>query len=391
MATPAILTGGDLPPLAVPTAGDRRPSLRRRRRRRLVTSWSRELALLETNGKRVAAVVLLVLAVLLPFHVGDDIVRIGVLSLVAVVGAIAMTLVSGVAGQLSLGHAAFIGLGAYSGAWVTTNQGWSFWWAFPVAAATSGLLGAVLAPVALRLRGLYLAVVTIGLIYGMQHLFRVAESFTGGVNGARVDPPTLFGLDFVRGGEKWGITFGRGVPYYYLCLFAALVAVVVAKNLLRSSVGRSFAAVRDQDIAAGVVGVNPFKVKTQAFVVSSAMAGVAGTLLAGFLRFVNFEQWNLALSTQYLAMIVIGGIGVVSGAVLGALFVTALPEVIDRSSGVLGFLSSDGATGLTPERLSAVVYGLLLAFVMVAEPQGLFGLWRRLRTYFTNWPFRSVK
>jgi branched-chain amino acid transport system permease protein len=165
----------------------------------------------------------------------------------------------------------------------------------------------------------------------------------------------------------------------------------VAKNIMRSSVGRNFAAVRDQDIAAGVVGVNPFVVKTQAFVISSAMAGVAGALLGGYLRFVNLEQWGLHLSTQYLAMVVIGGIGVPAGAVLGAVFVTGLPEVINRSEGIFGFLSSDGATGLTAERLSAVIYGLLLTLVMVVEPQGLFGLWRRVHTYFTNWPFRSVK
>ena len=364
---------------------------RARRRPGLHRSWADELALVRSGRRWVTLTVCLALALVYPFAVGSSLVRLAVLSLIAVTGAVALNLVSGQAGQLSLGHAAFLGVGAYSAVAVTQNLGWSFWWSLPVAAVTSGMLGFLLAPVALRLGGLYLAVVTIGLVYGVQHVFRVAASITGGVSGAAIEPPTVGGLDLVRGGELFGIEFDRGVGFFYLALAVAIVTIVAAQNLLRSAVGRDFAAIRDQDIAAGVVGVNPFRVKTQAFVVSSAMAGVAGALLAGYLRFVTFEQWNLHLSTEYLAMIVIGGLGSIRGAVLGAVFITALPDLVDHLSAVLGFLSSDGATGLTPERLTTLVYGLLLMLVMVVEPKGLEGLLQRAHAYWANWPFRSVR
>ncbi|MCZ7526667.1 MAG: branched-chain amino acid ABC transporter permease [Acidimicrobiia bacterium] len=200
--------------------------------------------------------------------------------------------------------------------------------------------------------------------------------------------PELFGVDMIRGGELAGIELGQNVPYYFLSLVFALLAILVAKNLLRSRTGRAFAAIRDHDIAAGVVGVNVFAAKTRAFVISSAMTGVAGALLGGFYKFVTFEQWDLLLSIQYLAMIVLGGLGTVVGAVLGAVFVTALPEIVDGLSGVLGFVSQQPGFGLTSERLSTIVYGLLIAGVMVLEPLGLYGLWIRVRRYFSFWPFR---
>lgn len=357
----------------------------------LHTTLKSELALIGSAPKAAALAVFTVLMVLFPFHAEADLTKIATLAMIAVVGAVGLTLVSGAAGQLSLGHAAFFGIGAYSAAWVTQNQSWSFWWSLPVAALMSGLVGLLLAPIALRLRGLYLAVVTIGLVYGMQHLFRVAESITGGVNGSRVAPPEFAGLDFFRGGSLGGITFERGVPYYFLTFVVAVLAVLLATNLLRSPVGRSFAAIRDQEIAAGVVGVNPFRAKTQAFVISSALTGVAGALLGGYLRFVNFEQWDLQLSIEYLAIIVIGGLGSVTGAVLGAIFVTVLPEFIDSMSGFLPFLGESSGTGLTVDRLSAIMYGLLLTLVVVVEPEGLHGIWRRIKRYFNDWPFRGSK
>ncbi len=353
------------------------------------TTWKSESALVNSTVKKLWWVVFVIVAVLVPFNVSANVTRTLVLALIASIGAIGLNIVGGVAGQLSLGHAGFLGLGAFSAAWVTTNQSWSFWWSLPLAAVVAGLFGLIMAPIALRLRGLYLSVVTLGFVFVMQHVFRTAKGMTGGVQGSRVKVPTVAGVDMIRGGEFAGITFTQNVPYYLLVLAVAGVAVVVTKNLLRTRTGRNFAAIRDHDIAAGVVGVNVFRTKTQAFVISSAMTGVAGALLGGFLRFVTFEQWDLMLSIQYLAMIVLGGLGTVSGAVLGAFFVTLLPDIVNGIGGSLPFVSKQAGYGLTSDRLSTIIYGVLIAVVMVVEPLGLYGLWIRIRNYFTFWPFRN--
>lgn len=352
------------------------------------TSWKSEGALANSTVKRAGWLVFAVILVLFPFNASASVTRTAVLALIASVAAIGLNIVGGVAGQLSLGHAGFLGVGAFTAAWVTSNQGWPFWWSLPLAAVVAGLLGLALSPIALRLRGLYLSVVTLGFVYLMQHLFRSADGITGGVNGNRVVTPTIWGVDLIRGGEVAGVTLGQNVPYYFLALLVTGATVVTTKNLLRSRVGLAFAAIRDHDIAAGVVGVNVFATKTRAFIISSAMAGVAGALLGGFLKFVTFEQWNLLLSIQYLAMIVLGGLGTVSGAVLGAFFVTVLPEIVDGLGGAIPFVSDQPGFGLTPERLSTILYGVLVAAVMVVEPLGLYGVWIRIRNYFSLWPFR---
>ena len=353
------------------------------------TSWKSESALVNSSAKKLWWTGFAVLAVLVPFNVSPEITRTLVLALIASIGAIGLNIVGGVAGQLSLGHAGFLGVGAFSAAWVTSNQGWSFWWSLPLGGVVAGLFGLLMAPIALRLRGLYLSVVTLGFVFVMQHVFRTAESITGGVSGNRVVTPVVGGVDLIRGGEVAGLTIGQNVPYYFLALFVTGVTVIATKNLLRSRTGRNFAAIRDHDIAAGVVGVNVFTTKMQAFVISSFIAGVAGALLGGFLRFVTFEQWDLLMSVQYLAMIVLGGLGSVSGAVLGAFFVITLPEIVDSFGGSLPFVSKDPGYGLTSERLSTIIYGVLVAGVMVVEPLGLFGLWNRIRNYFSFWPFRN--
>jgi branched-chain amino acid transport system permease protein len=367
------------------------PASRRRglrlRRADFHTEWRTEIALLNSTTKRVATAVLLVILAIVPFLVDTTLRRVATLAMIAAIAAIGLSLVAGVAGQLSLGHAAFLGIGAYSAAYVTTDLELSFFVSLPVAAVIAGFFGLLLAPLALRLKGLYLAVVTLGFVFVMQHVFRSATGITGGVGGKRIATPELFGLNLVRGGEVFGIEVATGVPYYFLVLLFLIGTTVVTKNLLRSRTGRSFAAVRDHDIAAGVVGVAVFGAKTRAFVISSAITGVAGALMAGLLRVTNFDQWNLLVSVDYLAMVIIGGLGTVLGAILGAVFITAMPEAFDRMAPYLPFISTDPGVGLTATRLSRVFYGLLLAAVMVFEPLGLVGIWLRIKTYFMTWPF----
>jgi branched-chain amino acid transport system permease protein len=377
--------------VTAPTGFPFPPPAARRWRPRLAhadfhTSWRSELKLWNSTVKRVVAAAAVLLAVAAPALLDRVWLRVLVLALIAGIAAMSLNLLTGVAGQLSLGHAAFVGAGAYTASFVTTQLERSFWWSLPAAMVLAGLAGLVLAPVALRVRGLYLAVVTLGVVFLSGHLFRNWTSVTGGVGGARIETPTIAGVDLIRGGTLGPLTLGQNQGYYLVVLLVAGVSYLLLRNLVRGRTGRDFTAVRDDDLAAGVVGVDVFGAKVQAFVISSAFAGLAGALLGGFLRFINYDQFGLLLSVEYLVMVAIGGTGILGAAVLGALFVTAVPEVLGHLAPYLPLLAESGA-GLTPERASAILFGLLLAFVIVAEPLGLYGLWLRVRKYLTTWPF----
>ena len=350
------------------------------------TSWRSELRLWNSSVKRYAMLVATLVLLAAPVVLDRVWLRVLVLSLIAGIAAMSLNLLTGVAGQLSLGHAAFVGMGAYTAAFVTGNLEVSFWWSLPAAMLVAGAAGLALSPVALRVRGLYLAVVTLGLVFLAQHLFRNWETVTGGVGGARIATPTLFGIDLIRGGEVGPITLTQNQGYYLVVLVVTGVSYVLLRNVVRGRTGRDFAAVRDNDLAAGVVGVNVFGAKVRAFVLSSAFAGLSGALLGGFLRFINYDQWNLLLSVEFLVMVALGGTGILGAALFGALFVTAVPEVLDHLAPRIPWLTEAGA-GLTPPRASAILFGLLLAVVIVAEPLGLYGLWLRVRRYLTTWPF----
>jgi branched-chain amino acid transport system permease protein len=367
------------------------PTAGRRWRPRLAhadfhTSWRSELRLWNSTVRRLVASAVAVLALAAPLALDRVWLRVLVLALIAGIAAMSLNLLTGVAGQLSLGHAAFVGTGAYTASYVSTQLGWSFWWSLPAAMVLAGAAGLVLAPVALRVRGLYLAVVTLGVVFLSQHLFRNWTSVSGGVGGARIETPTIAGLDLIRGGTLGPLTLGQNQGYYLVVLVIAGASYLFLRNLVRGRTGRDFAAVRDDDLAAGVVGVDVFGAKLRAFVISSAFAGLAGALLGGFLRFINYDQFGLLLSVEYLVMMAIGGTGILGAAMLGALFVTAVPELLGQLAPHLPFLAESGS-GLTPERASAILFGLLLAIVIVAEPLGLFGLWIRVKKYLTTWPF----
>lgn len=387
-ATPAAT-----PTTAAPEGFPFPPRAARRWRPRLAhadfhTSWRSELRLWNSTPKRLTALAATVLLLAAPLVLEGAWLRALVLSLITGIAAMSLNLLTGVAGQLSLGHAAFVGMGAYSAAFVTGNLEASFWWSLPLAMVVAGFAGLLLSPIALRIRGLYLAVVTLGLVFLCQHLFRNWASVTGGVGGARIETPTLFGVDLVRGGELGPVTLTQNQGYYLVMLVITAISYLLMRNVVRGRTGRDFAAVRDNDLAAGVVGIAVFGAKVRAFVISSAFAGLSGALMGGFLRFINYDQWNLLLSVEFLVMVALGGTGILGAALLGALFVTAVPELLDQLAPHLPWLSEAGA-GLTPPRASAILFGLLLALVIVAEPLGLYGLWLRVRKYLTTWPFTS--
>ena len=362
----------------------------------LITSYRRDVALFRTGTQRFWLIVLLATVLWLPLWIPNDWLFPATISLFAAIGAIGLNLVTGYAGQVSLGHAFFLGVGAYTATALSTAEGpgtrgllaygldMIIW--LPAAGLVAALLGVIVAPVALRLKGLYLAFVTLGLVFLGEHLFQSWRELTGGAGvGRRAAELSLFGFRFDEDGEVLGIFLTDTQKIYFLGFVLLVLFALVAKNLARSRIGRAFSAIRDRDIAAEVMGIDLTRYKVIAFAISSFYAGVAGALLYTVAGFLEPRAFNLELSVFYVAMVLIGGVATISGSIMGAVFVTMLPRLIDLAS---DYLPYDPATGpLNTGQLEAILFGLLIIFFLIFEPLGLYGLWIRIRNYWKAWPF----
>jgi branched-chain amino acid transport system permease protein len=379
------------------SAEPRLRAARLRGRPELRVSYTRDQAIFNTPAKRAWFGVLLVVAVIAPFWLSLDWVHLYSLVFAASIGAIGLNIISGYTGQISLGHAFFLGIGAYTGIVISAPTGQRLlglgidnvlvW--LPAAGLVAALIGVAVAPIATRLRGLYLAIVTLGLVFLGEHIFREAVSVTGGVGTGRSGPrPTLFGFEFHASGEVFGIMLARQQRMYFLGLACLILFGFLAKNLVRSDVGRAFAAVRDRDIAAEIMGVNLNTTKLLAFGVSSFYAGVAGALTATFVGFVEPAGYNLLLSILYIAMVIIGGVATISGSIMGAAFITLLPRFVQELPHYVP-LVSPRPFGPWPNifHIERMLYGLFIILFVILEPRGLYGLWVRVRNYFKAWPF----
>ncbi|TDC46608.1 branched-chain amino acid ABC transporter permease [Actinomadura sp. KC345] len=311
---------------------------------------------------------------------------IGILTLIAAVAALGMQVITGLAGQISLGHAFFMAIGAYSSAWLGADQGLPWWLWLPAAGLAAAAAGALVAPIAVRIRGLYLAVATLALVFIGLYVWETWTDLSGGVNG-RPAAPVLFGDQDLSLGVMSGdqVILDSFQAWWYFALAILLLVMLLTHNLKHSRLGRAFMAVRDKDVAAAVVGVPVTRTKTTAFVISSFFAGISGALLVSYMGYFTPGQWHLMLSVDFIAMIVIGGMGTVSGALLGALFVRAIPEVVNQASDFLPFVRKEASTdgGVTGPLLSGFLYGLVIVLILLFEPNGIRALvlrvWRRLR------------
>jgi branched-chain amino acid transport system permease protein len=309
---------------------------------------------------------------------------------VTAIGALGLNLLTGYTGQVSLGHAFFVGTGAYTAAWFGAEHDLPIFVWLPMAAIIGALIGAAIGPFALRLRGNYLVIVTLGLVFVGQHVFKNWDAVTGGGNGRSVTG-ALPDLDKPKF-ELLGEHYTRNQGYFWLVWLLVAVAAVLARNIVRSRPGRAMQAVRDRDLAAEVIGVSMLRYKVGAFAVSSAYAAAAGALYAALQRYVQPTDFGLFLSIQYIAIIIIGGVGTVFGSILGALAVGSLPRIIEQVSrnNDLPFVSGDkgGPDGfLEVASLNNMLYGLIIVLFLLFEPHGLAAVWLRIKARFKSWPF----
>ena len=285
------------------------------------------------------------------------------------IAGLGLMLLAGFTGLFSLGHAAFLGVGAYTQA-VMTNAGVPFPIALLGAAALSAAVGFVVGLPALRVKGIYLGMATLSFGFIVEEVLARWESVTGGNAGMHIKPPNMFG---------WSLN--SGIEFYFLCLVITVFATLGILNLLRSPTGRAFVAIRDSEISAQSMGIHLAHYKTLSFAISAALAGVAGALYAHKLQFISPEQFNILQSIDLLLMIVIGGLGSVHGAFLGAIFLITMPQLIAMVKDYL-----PAAIGQAPG-LQGLVYGVMLVAFVLFEPMGLYGRWLKVRTYLQLFPF----
>ncbi|MDJ0791876.1 MAG: branched-chain amino acid ABC transporter permease [Acidimicrobiia bacterium] len=380
------------------------------------TSYRHDSAILPSTTQRLWLIVLIAVTALLPLYLvglsdGRSWLILGATAFVASIGAIGLNIVSGYAGLVSLGQAFFLGVGAYTAAALggegeTAADGsveliglgldMIIW--LPAAGLVAGLTGIIVAPLAMRLQGLYLALVTLGLVFLGEHIFRNWERLTGGVGQGRESAQlSLFGYRFDLDAEILGFQITREQQIYWLMLVILVVMAVLAKNLVRAKPGRAFAAIRDRGVAAEMMGVDQTRYKTMAFAISSFYAGIAGGLLFTITGFVEPTSFNLLLSIAYIAMIVIGGLATIAGSIMGAVFVTLLPKLIDVAFlatiiewvlqwiPVLGSASGDPPLGIS--QIERILFGVLIIAFLIFEPMGLYGIWIRIRNYWKAFPF----
>lgn len=359
----------------------------------LYTSYAAESALLNTLTKKVMVGLLLLVGSVTPLVLEDRFVQLLAQGCIYAIGAIGLGLVTGYAGQVSLGHAFFIAVGAYTAAVISGRtdgrligfgiQEILVW--LPAAGLVAALAGALVAPLATRLRGLYLAIVTLGLVFIGEHIFREWTELTGGAGGSGrpAAVPSLLGYRI----DVASPYFTRDQQLYWLMFVLLVVFALAARNIARSRVGRAFAAIRDRDVAAGVMGINLPWYKTVAFSASSFYAGCAGALLYTVTGNFSPETFDLQMSVLFIAMVLVGGAGTISGAIMGAFFFTLLPELTRQLPSLVPAISINPTEHPNTFDIQIVLYGLLIILFLIFEPRGLFGLWLRARSYWKAWPF----
>ncbi|MGZ4245342.1 MAG: branched-chain amino acid ABC transporter permease [Solirubrobacteraceae bacterium] len=351
--------------------------------------------------RRVVWIVLAAVLLWLPQYAQGFWLQTGLFAMSAAIGAIGLTLLVGVTGQLSLAHAFFIAIGAYgycylagasggTGGAITAPDGlgWPPWLAMVGAVVLAGAAGALFSPIAGRLKGIYLGLASIGLVFIGQHILQNATPITGGFAGRDAKPFSVFGFHFADDHpgnfSVFGISYGQLERLWYLGLILVALAAWYARNLLRARPGRALEAIRDSEVAAAVMGVNVPLYRAAAFIVSSMYAGLAGVFLALAFGRVVPESFGFLYSIDFLVMIVIGGLGSVGGAVLGAVIVTALPQVLLHYAGSLPLVAAPGSGGLQSGDAARFLYGAAVVAVLIYAPRGLAGLTLRFRALEPN-------
>src|SRR6266568_2354228 len=338
------------------------------------TSYEADTTIFESSYSRNAVIAFLVALAVVPAFASPYALDVLNRCAIAAIAAIGLNVLTGFTGQISLGNAAFLAVGAYTTAALAGKLGLPFLMAIPLSGLSAAAAGMVFGIPSLRLKGLYLAMATLAAHFIVEFTATHWDAVTGGVNGISVPAASL-----------GSFAFDSDARLSYLLLPVTAFLTLFATNLFRTRVGKAFIAIRDQDISAEVMGVRVFRYKLLAFGVSSFYVGVAGSLLAYQARIISPENFPLSVAIDHLGMIIIGGLGSVLGSILGAVFLTLLPEVLRLATSALSGGFPHLVQLFTPLKLA--VFGLTIVLFLVFEPDGLAARWRLIKAYWKLYPF----
>jgi len=295
---------------------------------------------------------------------------------ITAIAALGLNILVGFTGQISLGHGAFFGVGAYAGAILATTAGVPFWIAVPAAGLITAFVGMIFGIPSGRLKGLYLTIATLAGQFIIEYILVHWESLTKGTMGIMLPAASLFG--FVVDSDR----------SFFFVIFASLVGnTLIASNLMRTRYGRAFIAIRDNDRAAEGMGIPIFFYKLLSFAISSFYAGFSGALWAYYMRSISTEPFTLGLSVEYIAMVIIGGLGSIPGSILGAVFISGLNETLRFATDAMMNIGTLHSFSLNMASLREFAFGLAIVLFILFEPKGLAELWRIVRSSFRLWPF----
>jgi len=340
-------------------------------------TYGQELTIFETDYGRLSMLIgLILLFAVVPFISSAYILYVINIIGIYAIAAIGLNLLIGYTGQISLGHGAFFGVGAYSAAILATKASFPFLVAVPLAGVITAIVGMFFGLPSARLKHLYLCIATLASQFILEYVFVQWEGLTGGAAGISIPSGSLFGIDL-----------GSDRNFYYVIFFSFVVMTWMAVNLIRTRYGRAFIAIRDNDQAAEGMGIPIFRYKLLSFAISSFYAGFAGALFAYYMISITPEPFNLWLSIEYIAMIIIGGLGSIPGSVFGTIFIITLSEILSYITEFLMNISPSIGGAITIAPLREFIYGLAIILFIIFEPKGLAEVWRIVRSSFRLWPF----
>lgn len=333
-------------------------------------SYAQDMAIVRTRMQWIILIAFIVFLLCLPMFMSSA--WLAVLNLIGItlVAVLGLAIMTGYTGQISLGHSAFMGVGAYASACLASKVGLPFWVAMPLAGMFAGGVGLIFGAPSLRVKGLYLALATLAAQFILNWVF-MHWAFLEGVRGVRAPAPSIAGF-----------VFNTEARYYYIICIVGLIMLFFAKNITRTRMGRAFVAVRDNDIAAEVMGVDVFRTKLWAFFIGCFFAGVAGSLWAHYMNIAHYQHFSLMDSVWYLGMLIVGGLGGIMGPVFGVFLIRLLTEfvaIISPSIPIVG--EAEAAT------LGQMVFGLVVVLFLIFEPRGLLHRWEIFKTSYRLWPF----
>ncbi len=336
-------------------------------------NYAQDMGILRTKSHWITLFAFLILLLGCPLFLSDRVLTRLTIIGITIISVLGLSILNGYCGQISIGHAGFMAVGAYTSGVLCAKLGWSFWAALPCAALAAGVVGLVFGLPSLKIKGFYLVMATIAAQFIIEWSILQLRSITGGADGLAVPRPTI-GSFVIRSKSS----------YFYLVMIITCLGTFLAQNITRTRAGRAFVAIRDNDLAAEVMGINLWAYKLLAFFIGCVYAGVAGSLLVHYVAYATLDQFPFMNSVWYLGMLIVGGMGTTTGAILGVVSLKLLDEFVIQ---VGPNLSTLGAPPQAAASLGLIMRGLVIIIFLIFEPRGLVHLWERVKAYFRLWPF----